>query len=161
MVDLDITITTKGDIRMRNHQRQDEQANKVYGQLTPELKRCVDLAKQKGSSSWVFALPIKQYGFFLHKGEFRDTLCLQNGWKLNDIPQTCNCGTQFTVDLAMICHMRGFLTICHNEIHDILASLLTEVCNNVATKPQGEHTTGHSANTDDGASVHMSRNVQI
>ena len=47
MIDRDITITTKRDIRMKNRQRQHEQANKVYGRLTPELKRRVDLAKEK------------------------------------------------------------------------------------------------------------------
>ena len=36
---------------------------------------------------------------------------------------------------AMICHMGSFPTIHHNEICDIIASLLTEVCNNVATEP--------------------------
>lgn len=58
----------------------------------------------------------------------------------------------------MICHMEGFPTIRHNEIHDITASLLTEVCNNVATEPplqplSGESMTARSANTDDGARV--------
>ena len=54
--------------------------------------------------------------------------------------------------------MRGFPTICHNEIRDITASLLTEVCNNVAIEPplqplSGENMTARTANTDDGARV--------
>jgi hypothetical protein len=58
----------------------------------------------------------------------------------------------------MICHMGGFPTIRHNEIRDITASLLTEVCNNVAIEPalqplSGENMAGRSANTDDGARV--------
>ena len=57
-----------------------------------------------------------------------------------------------------ICHMGGFPTICHNEIRDITASLLTKVCNNVATEPplqplSGESMTVCSANTDDRAHV--------
>ena len=48
------------------------------------------------------------------------------------MPQLCNCGTQFTVDHAMICQMGGFPMIRHN---DITTSLLTEVCHNVATEP--------------------------
>ena len=57
-----------------------------------------------------------------------------------------------------ICHMGDFPTICHNEIRDITASLLTKVCNNVATEPplqplSGESMTACSANTDDGAHV--------
>ena len=35
----------------------------------------------------------------------------------------------------MICNMGGFPTICYNEIRDLTASLLTEVCHNVAAEP--------------------------
>ena len=52
--------------------------------------------------------------------------------------------------------MGGFPTIRHNEIRDITASLLTEVCSNVATEPHLQPLSGEtfrlaSANTDDGA----------
>ena len=72
------------------------------------------------------------------------------------MPQLCNCGTQFTVDHAMICHMGGFSKIHHNEIQDITASLLTEVCHNVATEPAlqpltGERMIARTANSDEGA----------
>ena len=112
--------------------------------------------KEKGSSAWLCVLPFEEHGFYLHKGEFRDALCLRYGWKVKNTPHSCNCGAQFTVDHAMICHMGGFPTIRHNEIRDITASLLTEVCNNVATEPtlqplNGESMTARSANTDDGA----------
>ena len=152
------TSTIKKEIKKRNHQRQDEQAHIVYDQLAPDLKRCVDLSKEKGSSSWLSVLPLEEHGFYLHKGEFRDSMCLRYGWKPNNTPQTCNCGVQFKVDHAMICHMGGFPTIRHNEIRDITASLLTEVCNNVTTEPplqplSGENMTARSANTNDGARV--------
>ena len=95
-------------------------------------------------------------GFHLHKGEFRDTLCLIYNWQLDNIPTTCNCGAQFSVDHAMICNMGGFPTICHNEIRDITALLLTETCHNVSTVPplqplNGETLSARSANTDDNA----------
>ena len=56
----------------------------------------------------------------------------------------------------MICHMGGFTTLCHNEIRDMTASLLTEVCSNVATEPclqplSGENLRLASANANDGA----------
>ena len=67
-----------------------------------------------------------------------------------------NCGKPFTIDHAMVCHMGGFPTIRHNEIRDLTASLLTEVCPNVAIEPQLQPLSGEtlrlaSANTDDGA----------
>ena len=154
-VDSDTSVAIKNEIKKQNRQRHDEQARAVYDQLTPELKRCTDLSKEKGSSAWLCVLPFEEHGFYLHKGEFRDALCLRYGWKVKNTPHSCNCGAQFTVDHAMICHMGGFPTIRHNEIRDITASLLTEVCNNVATEPalqplNGESMTARSANTDDG-----------
>ena len=58
----------------------------------------------------------------------------------------------------MICPMGGFPIIRHNEIRDITATLLTEVCHNVSTEPplqplSGEKLTARSANVNDGARV--------
>ena len=50
-------------------------------------------------------------------------------------PESCNCGDPFSVDHAMICHKGGIPTIHHNEIRDIITTLLTEICHNVATEP--------------------------
>ena len=135
-------IPRAGKVRIRN----------VHDQLPPQLKRCVDLAQEKGSSSWLSVLPLEEHGFYLHKGEFRDALCLRYGWNLGSTPQTCNCGAQFSVDHAMICHMGGFPTIRHNELRDITATLLTEVCHNVTTEPtlqplSGETFDARSTNT--------------
>ena len=58
-------------------------------------------------------------------------------------------------DHAMMCRLRGFPTIQYNKIRGITATLLTEVCHNVATKPTlqpltgGETLTARLANTDD------------
>ena len=49
---------------------------------------------------------------------------------MSNTPLSCNCGTPFSVDHAMICHMGGIPTIRHN---DITATLLTEICCNRAT----------------------------
>ena len=133
-----------------------QQADSVLNHLNLGLKCSVELAKEKGASFCLSVLPLEEHGFHFHKGEFRNVLCLRYGWQLNNIPQTCKCGTQFTVDHAMICHLGGFPTIRHNEIRDITATLLTEVCHNVATQPPlqpltGETLTACSANTTDNA----------
>jgi hypothetical protein len=142
-------IVTTSKARSREKTARDEHAEITYNQLTPKMKRCVELSREKGSSSWLSVLPLEEHVFYLHKGEFRDALCLRYGWKVNNTPQTCNCGAQFTVNHAMICHMGGFPTIRHIKIRDLTASLLTEVCSNVATEPalqqlSGEHVSSHS-----------------
>ena len=53
----------------------------------------------------------------------------------------------------MTCHLGGFLTARHNDIRDLTASLLMEVCYNVATEPllqplNGETFSHLTANTD-------------
>ena len=153
IVDPEATSTIKKNIRKSNHLRKAQQASNINDQLPPQLKHSVDLATEKGSSSWLSVLRLEEHGFYLHKGEFRDAICLRYGWRPGSTPQTCNCGAQFSVDHAMICHMGGFPTIRHNEIRDITASLLTEVCHNVTTEPPLQPLNGEtrSANTDDGA----------
>ena len=99
----DIFIAKK-KIRTSNRQHSEDQANVIYSQLTLQLKCCVDLAKECGASSWLSVLPLSEQGFHLHKGEFRDTLCLRYGWSLSNTPQLCNCGKAFTIDHAIVCH---------------------------------------------------------
>ena len=54
----------------------------------------------------------------------------------------------------MICSTGGFLTTCHNEVHDITAQLLTEMYSIVSVEPplqplSGEACTHRSANVED------------
>ena len=143
-IDPDSISAVKKNIRKSNRQRQVQLAVNVYDQLPPQLKRCVDLAKEKGSSSWLSVLPLEDHGFYLHKGEFRDALCLRYGWQLGSTPLTCSCGAQFSVDHAMVCHMGGFPTIRHNKIRDItvlysLRSAVTLLLNLSSNRLVGKH----------------------
>ena len=72
----------KASIRQSNRDHQVQQAETVYEHLSPQLKRYVDLAKEKGASSWLSVLPLDDHDFSLHKGAFRDAICLRYGWKL-------------------------------------------------------------------------------
>ena len=139
-----------------NRTRHAQQACTVKDQLPENLKCPAELASVKGAFSWLSVLPIAEHGFYLHKGEFRDALRLRYNWQLNNTLWTWNCGAQFTVNHAMVCHMGGFPTIQHNEVRDMTASLLTEVCHNMATEPplqplSGESFNAQSTNTDDNA----------
>jgi hypothetical protein len=39
-----------------------KQLAEVSENISPKLKRCLDIAKEKGSSSWLTALPLKSLG---------------------------------------------------------------------------------------------------
>ena len=148
--------TIKNRVKKMKRELQQQRAQDTIGQLTPQLQRSVELAQEKGSSAWLTVLPVAEHGFLLHKGEFRDALCLRYGWNLSNTPRLCNCDTPFSVDHAMICHLGGIPTIRHNEIRDITATLLTEICHNVATEPLLQPLTNESfhhrsANTEPNA----------
>ena len=113
---------------------------------------------QFGKGIWVFILAdcsaYTEHGFHLHKGDFRDALSLRYGQLPLNTAKTCHCGTSFSVDHAMVCPFGGFPTICHNEVRDLTATLLTEVCHNVATEPSLQPITAETfpystANTSD------------
>ena len=131
-------------------------ADALQSDLSSSLKCCVDLAKESGSSSWLTVLPILEHGFHLHKGDFRDALSLRYGITPSNTSSTCQCGTSFSVDHAMVCPFGGLLMIRHNEVRDLTASLLTGVCQNVATEPSLQPITSEtfslaSANTSNDA----------
>jgi len=46
-VDPDTTSTIKKEVKKINHQRQDEQAQIVYDQLTPELEMCRPFQRER------------------------------------------------------------------------------------------------------------------
>ncbi len=82
-------------------------------------------------------------------------LCAMVG-PLKKRPSKCACGSSLTVEHALSCAKGGFPSIRHNEIRDLTAGLLSEVCNNVCTEPEllpvtGENLAGASANTQPGA----------
>ena len=123
----------------------------------------MNLAKEKGASTWLTVLPLTDHGFALHKSAFHDALALRYGWTPSKLPSKCDCGNSFTVEHALSCARGGLPTIRHNEIRDLTANLLTEVCNDVRIEPElqavtTEHLTGATANSPDGARLDISAN---
>ena len=123
----------------------------------------MDLAQEKGASTWLTTLPIQEFGFALHKRAFQDALALRYNWQPLQVPSSCACGTKFSIELALSCPRGGFPSIRHNEIRDLTANLLTEVCNDVCIEPDlqplsGEVLSGSSSNTQDGARLDIAVN---
>ena len=125
--------------------------------------RAIELAEEKGASSWLTAIPLREYGFNLHKSAFRDAIALRYGWTPADLPTSCVCGSRFSVEHALSCPRGAFPIIRHNEIRDLTASVLTEVCHDVRVEPDlqpitDETMTAATANTSDGARLDIAMN---
>ena len=135
--------------------------NQILPILSPKLQRSVLLSSEKGTYSWLTTLPLSDHGYALHKGAFCDAVCLRYGWQPSSLPSSCVCGQPMTVEHAFSCPFSGFPSIRHNELRDITAALLSEVCSNVRTEPplqplSGEQFHYRSANVEDGARLDVS-----
>ena len=145
---------------LRNRQSAlSDQVSSLWNTITdPSLLQCLEAASERGASSWLSALPIREHGFTLHKGDFRDALCLRYGWIPPYLSSHCVCGHGLSIEHALNCKCGGFPSICHNELRDITADLLTEVCHNVLVEPpllplNGESFHHRTAITEDNARV--------
>ena len=122
----------KSTVRIERKKEQSANANETIGKLSDNLRRATELASEKGVSTWLTALPIAAHGFHLPKATFRDAICLRYGWTPQQLPSHCNCGVRFSISHALSCPKGGFPIIRHNELRDLCAELLTEVCPSVS-----------------------------
>ena len=117
-------------------------AQEIFHQLPQDMQRYVALASERGSSSWLTALPLRDHGFALAKNTFRDAIRIRYGWALDGVPSTCVCGQDFTQQHALNCQTGGYPSIRHNTVRDLLASLMRGVCPDVRVEPKLQPLTG-------------------
>jgi hypothetical protein len=134
-----------------------ERLKVILENAPPETVLAVKAAGEKGGSSWVTAIPSYDHGTVLHKGDFVDACYIRYGWTLLDLPTTCACGMQFSLQHSLDCKLGGLRTIQHNEVRDVLAQCMREAgYTTVEVEPQLQELSGEvfefkSANRDDDA----------
>ena len=108
----------------------------IKGQINDPVRlRALESCLEKGASSWLTALPLKDHGFLLDKQSFWDGLYLRYNLSIPRLPSKCVCGANFTIDHALSCPRGGFIIIRHNEVRDFTAELLSECCKDVRLEP--------------------------
>ena len=147
----------KESAKIRRH-IQSEAATELKDKVPNDMRRAMSLSAEKGGSSWLSTFPIVEHAFILHKSTFRDALCLRYGSCPSGLPLQCSCGKQFTVEHALSCSHGGYPSICHNELRDITAELMSKVCHNVGIEPSlqpvtDKHLVHRTANREDGAQL--------
>ena len=126
----------------------------------PVMFRVLELAAEKGASSWLTCCPLRRYGVVLNKQAFRDSLHLRYGWIPSGLPSTCTCGASFTPAHTLSCPLGGYPSMRHNDLRDLTASLLKDVAHDVSTEPSLQPITGETlrhrtAISADGAHLDM------
>ena len=109
----------------------------------------------RGTSSWLTTLPLKSENFDLNKREFYDALSLRYRWTSKYLLSTCPCGKRFDVDHAMLCMKGRFVHRSYDDVRDLFASPLKDVCHDFEVEPHLQPLTGEvlisSANSSDEA----------
>ena len=124
-----------------------EEFERIKAVADDNMRRNLELAREKGAGSWLSALPIEALGYVLNRQEFRDSLCLRYGWKIPKTPLFCACGTKNDIDHALTCASGGYVIMRHNRIRDLEASILKDVCKDVKTEPELIPIGGSSVNS--------------
>ena len=122
--------------------------------MSEKSKRLLQLSTEKGVSNWLTVLPIAEHGF---EQQFWDSTGLRHGWEISKLP-TCPCGSKFDTH-SMGCKKGGFATIRHNELRDLTAKILSEVCFDTEIEPKlvplsGENLRNRTANRSNEARHH-------
>ena len=60
----------------------------IESRSSRELRRAIAVARHKGASSWVSAIPNEEHGTVLHKKDFLDAVYIRYGWPIMDL-HTC------------------------------------------------------------------------
>ena len=133
----------------------------VKSQLNQSKMKIFEAITEKGASSWLNALPLKDHDFYLSKQTFWDTIALRYGIKPTRLPTRCVCSATFTVEHALTCKKGGFINSRHDDIRNFTAELLSEVCKDVAVEPMLTPLTGEkfkykTTNTDEHARLDVS-----
>ena len=151
-------LDAKSKIRELCKQWAKDVAKELRARLPESSRKAMDLASERGASNWLTSLPIHEFGLCLHKSAFVDAISLRYGWHHSSTPTHC-IFVVLPLPCSMFSHVQaggGFLIIRHNDLRDLTAHLLTEVCHDERTEPDLQLLTGEtlnhtSGNSSDGA----------
>ena len=113
-----------------------EKRDEIMVVLNDSQKLQLELASEKGASSWLTALPLNVMGYTLNKQQFNDAICLRYNMKVKDTAHFCACGEPNTLNHLLICKQGGYVSLRHNSLRDLFAELLRVAgCRDVMVEP--------------------------
>ena len=141
----DLDQEARAGIKKRHCTTLKAKADDLQSRLPEPQRRAMELAREKGGSSTLTTIPISEHGFFFEvKSDFHDHVHLRYCWPLDNLPSTCPCGSDFTIDHAQICKLSGFINMRHDDPTTFLAKCMKEVHHDVELEPPLQPLTGET-----------------
>ena len=118
------------------------------------------LNQEQNASSWLTSLPLKEESYIVNKQCFFNLIRIRYGWQLDRLLSKWECGSTFSIDQALSSKRGGFVPLRHNQVRNLTAILLDEVCHDVCVELQLLQLTGKNLNEkmairSDKARVHI------
>ena len=76
-------------------------------------------------------MPISDFRFELSRQHILDAIRLRYGWSIANLPTACPRGSRFSIQHCISCKKAGFVSIRHNDLRDLTANMLSEVCKGI------------------------------
>ena len=138
--------SVKNGIKKNKHQRNEKLLNELQSTMSDDEIRLLAMSSENGASTWLSTLPLTSENYQLTKQNFWDLIRFRYGWQLSRLPSTCECGVTFSIEHALTCKKGGFISLRHNEVRNLTANLLGEVCKDVCIEPTLLPFTGEEIN---------------
>ena len=126
-------------MQLQHHQ---EQLNDLRLKFSDQQKHLNELNQEQRTSSWLKTLLILDKGYDLTKQVFWDLIQIRYGWILTRLPTNCEFGTKIDIQHALSCKKGDFISLRHNHLTHITATLLKELCKDIRIELQSQELTG-------------------
>ena len=136
----------KNNIKFNRSKRNQKELENIRKDLNENQITLNNINQEIGASSWLTTMPIKEEGYVITKQIFWDLVRFRYGWELYRMPMYCGCGSKFDIQHALSCKKGGFVSLRHNDVRNITAALLKEVCHDVRVEPILQQLTGETFN---------------
>ena len=126
----------KEELRKQKEEFLSQRFKVLHKESDHQLKNHLDQAREKGASTWLSTLPLKDLNYVLNRQEFQDSIRLRYGWKIQGVPSKCACGNVNSIYHALDCKLGGYVSMRHNAIRDTAAFFLQKAkCKDVGIEP--------------------------
>ena len=104
-------------------------------EVSPIVKRALEVGGDKGSSNWLNCLPLKEKSLAFNRSDFVDGINIRYQRSHKGLPDKCACGAKFNLTHALNCQVGGYVLMRHDNLRDLNAKLLKKVCKDVEIEP--------------------------
>ena len=108
--DTDAINKAKRECKAAKKKAEEDKKFSLLSNCSKELGRQIALGSEKGASSWISTLPLKECGFTLSKQQFQDAIRIRYNIPLEGISSECACGKSNSIDHALTCKLGGYIS---------------------------------------------------